>query len=218
MRVAVLIPAYNVANDLHSLLKSLSRYPMNTIVVDDGSADGTSEVARRAGAIVLRQEKNQGKGKAHRRGFAYVLEKGYDAVLTMDGDGQHDPQSIPIFLNAIRDLDIVLGTREVSLKTMPLLRYGTNFTTSLTISLLTKRKIRDSQTGYRLIRREVLEKVILRTSNYQTESEILIQAARRGFSIGFVPIKAIYGREKSHINPFIDTLRAVVLFVKCLWR
>jgi glycosyltransferase involved in cell wall biosynthesis len=218
MRIAVLIPAYNVEEDLASLLKSLASYRLETIVVDDGSEDGTSDVASKAGAIVLRQEKNQGKGRAHRRGFAYILENGYDAVLTMDGDGQHDPEEIPLFLERIKEKDIVLGTRDVSLRTMPILRYGTNFTTSMTISILTNYKIRDSQTGYRLIRRKVLENVALKTSNYQTESEILIKAAQKGFSFGFVNIKTIYGGEKSHINPFLDTLRATILFVKSFWR
>ncbi|MCH7760135.1 glycosyltransferase family 2 protein [candidate division TA06 bacterium] len=218
MRVAVLIPAYNVAGDLSFLLDSLAPYGMETIVVDDGSGDGTSEVARKAGSIVLQQEKNQGKGRAQRRGFTYILEKGYDAVLTMDGDGQHDPGAIPLFLEKIKEKDLILGTRDVSLKTMPILRYGTNFTTSLAISLLSKQKIRDSQTGYRLIRREVLENVVLKTSNYQTESEILIEAARRGYTFGFVPIKTIYGKEKSHINPYLDSLRAIHLFLMSLWR
>ena len=97
---------------------------------------------------------------------------------------------------------------------MPFIRLATNVVTSLIVSILSRQKITDSQTGYRLIKRKVLEKVDLVTSNYETESEILIKAGRKGFKVSEVPIRTIYGGESSSINRFTDTLRFIKLVIR----
>ncbi len=220
MKVGALIPTFNGETQLPRLLRSVTSIPKQDIlVVDDGSEDRTSEVARSEGVSVLRHDLNLGKGAAHRAGFAYFLARDYDAVITLDGDGQHDPGEIPLFLDKalLGRASIVVGTREMSLSEMPLIRYLTNKITSLVVSLLAHTRIRDSQSGFRLIRAEVLKQVPLTTTKYDTESEILIKAGRRGYNIDSVATKTIYRKETSYINPIIDTVRFIRLAVRSLW-
>lgn len=220
MKVGLLIPAFNEEKGLAGLLRSVGSVPRQDIlVVDDGSEDRTSEVARSEGVGVLRHEINLGKGAAHRSGFTYFLDRGYDAVITLDGDGQHDPDEIPRLLEKalLGEASIVVGTRKMSLSQMPLARYLTNKTTSLVVSLLAHTRIWDSQSGFRLIRAEVLRQVSLTTTKYDTESEILIKAGRRGYGIDAVAAKTIYRKETSYINPVIDTVRFIRLAVRSLW-
>jgi len=218
MRVAILIPAYNEEKKIRDTIRSLDWLKKDIIVVDDGSKDKTFDIAKEEGVTALRHKRNYGKGKAHRTGFAYVLQNNYDYVITMDADGQHNPNEIPDFINAVQkgNGDIIIGTRKPSIKNMPPIRLMINLLTSLVVSLQCKNRVRDSQSGYRIIKREILERVPLKTNNFQTESEILINAGRRGYKIGAIPIKIIYrGDERSKVNPVIDTIR----FIKvALWR
>ena len=193
------------------------------VVINDGSMDGTSAAAEAAGAHVLEHEVNLGKGAALKTGFEYAVEKEYDAVITMDGDGQHDPSAIPDFIDAVEkcDADIIVGTRMHAVGEMPRLRIWTNRTTSRIVSLLSGQKILDSQSGYRNIKVKVLRDVVKSfvTSKYDTESELLIRAARRGYRIGAIAIESIYTGCVSHINPVIDTLRFLRLAGRSLfWR
>lgn len=216
MKIYVLIPALNESKTIGQLVHQLLAHAQRVIVVDDGSTDDTPERAEDAGAIVIRHGKNRGKGAALRTGFGYAVKTDCDGVITMDGDGQHDWKEVPLFVNKAEssDADIVLGTRMGCIKGMPLIRLLTNIVTSLIVSVLSRQKITDSQTGYRLIRREVLQNVELLTANYETESEILIKASRKGYKITEIPIKTIYGQESSNINRLTDTFRFIVLVLK----
>jgi len=188
----------------------------DVIVVDDGSKDNTAQIAQDAGAIVLKHEINKGKGAALRTGFQYAIEHGYDAAVTMDSDGQHDPSDIHGFLTAIEKIGsgIIIGSRMNDISTMPAIRKCTNKLTSFASSLLAHQKIEDSQSGFRMITSDVLRTVKLETDRFETESEILIKASKAGFRITSVPIKTIYGEEKSKIRPIHDTYR----FLKLLFR
>jgi glycosyltransferase involved in cell wall biosynthesis len=219
MSVAIIIPAYNEERNIQELLGLLGEYPKNDIVVvDDGSSDGTGNLVEHFGATLLRHGTNKGKGMAHRTGFTYAVEKGYDGVITLDADGQHAPGEIGLFLKKRDEADILVGTRDMSLANMPLLRYLTNKVTSLTVSLIASQRVFDSQSGFRYISSEVLKRIPLRTTRFQTESEILIKAGRMGFKIGVVPISTIYREEKSYINPFIDTGRFIGLAARSLFE
>lgn len=219
LEYAVLIPAYNEEKNLPHLLSRIPCERKDIVVVDDGSHDSTAAVAAKCGVAVLRQEKNLGKGAAQRRGFEYLKDEPYDAVITIDADGQHDPALIPQFLKRARDgdYDIVIGTRMLEPTTsMPLIRLLTNLTTSLVVSLMSGQRIRDSQSGYRYLSARVIRGIPLTTSRYQTESEVLIKAGRQGYRIGETPISTIYSGQKSNINKFTDTLRFIGLCIKCL--
>jgi len=219
MKTCVITPTYNEAKSIAELVRQICEQNLQPLVIDDGSDDNTAQIAKENGAIVLRNEQNQGKGASLIRGFHYALEQNFDAVITMDGDGQHLVSDIPYFMRlaAYSDGDIFIGNRMNRPKSMPWLRLGTNKFMSWLISLIAKQKIPDTQCGFRLIKKDVLEKVNLKTSKYETESEILIQAARLGFKIESVPIKTVYGSEKSRINPIVDTARFIRFILKQIW-
>ncbi|MBU1726443.1 MAG: glycosyltransferase family 2 protein [Candidatus Omnitrophica bacterium] len=216
MKTCVIIPTYNESLAISNVIREVQKHGLDIVVIDDGSTDNTVEVAIKTGAVVLRNEINQGKGASLVRGFDYALSKGYDAVITMDGDGQHSPREIAGFLKAAAGsgAGIYIGNRMGMTKGMPWLRILTNQFMSWLISLAAKQKIPDTQCGYRLIKKPVLEKVRLETSKYETESEILIKTSRLGFKIESVGIETIYSGEKSQINPFIDTLRFIKFIAK----
>jgi len=216
MKVCVVIPAFNESKEIAGLVKGIKESLPDILVVDDGSVDSTSQIAASAGAVVLKNPANEGKGVCLRKGFKYALENNFDAVITMDGDGQHLPEDLPVFLRLGEDpdSDIVAGNRMRKTQNMPFIRVITNRFMSWMISILSKQKIPDTQCGYRLIKRHVLEKIELVTSNFEIETEILIKASRMGFKIESVPIKTVYRGEKSQINPFLDTLRFIKFIIK----
>jgi glycosyltransferase involved in cell wall biosynthesis len=220
MRTCVIIPALNESREIASLLQQIGKFIPDILVIDDGSTDQTTRIAKESGAQVLRNERNQGKGACLVKGYAYALEKGFDAVISMDGDGQHSAEDLPVFLKAAEDSKdaLIIGNRMSNSRNMPFVRMLTNRLMSLLLSLVTKQNIPDTQCGFRLVKKELLEKVNLVTSKYEMESEILIKASRRGFKIRSVPIKTIYGNEKSQINPFVDTFRFMRLLARDLLR
>jgi glycosyltransferase involved in cell wall biosynthesis len=225
MKTLVIIPCKNLEHEVGDVVRGVLALGLglDVVVIDDGSTDATAAAAERAGARVLVHEVNLGKGAALKTGFEYAVEAGYDAVITMDGDGQHDPAAIPDFLDAVEkcDADVIVGTRMHAVGEMPPLRIWTNRTTSRIVSFLAGQQIPDSQSGYRLIKARVLKDVVTSfvTTRYDTESELLIRAARRGYSTAAVAIKSIYTGAVSHINPFVDTLRFVRLVARSMfWR
>lgn len=220
MRVCVLIPSYNEAKTIGHLVRELKNKGLDILVVDDGSKDDTGRIARKEGAVVITYNENMGKGLALREGFRFVLNNGYDAVLTMDGDGQHSPEAVPYFLEQLTrtNSQIVVGNRMMEAKGMPPVRWLTNKLMSLCISSICGQKIPDTQCGYRLIKREVLEKIKLYTSKYEIESEILIEASQFKFIIDSIPIRTIYKGEPSQIDPIVDTLRFIRFIFKRFLR
>lgn len=216
MRTLTLIPCYNEEPRIAKVVRACLRQTDAVLVVDDGSADDTAAVARKAGALAIRYEPNRGKGVALNVGYAYAVRKGYDAVVTLDGDGQHDPAEIPRFIEAAQpdDVHIVLGCRMMDVRDMPRIRRFTNRATSRFVSWMAGQEIVDSQTGFRLIKREVLEAVRCTSRNYDAESEILIKACRRGFRVVEVPVATIYNGGRSSIRPVMETLRFARLMLR----
>lgn len=219
MKICVVIPTYNEAKAIAGVIREIRQHALDVVVIDDGSWDNTSEIARETGAIVLRNENNEGKGASLVKGFHHALNSGFDAVITMDGDGQHLPEEIPYFIRlaTYSNSGIFIGNRMFKIKSMPISRVITNKFMSWLISSLAGQNIPDTQCGFRLIKRGTLEKIKLKTSKYETESEIIIQASRLGFKIESVPIKTIYNGEKSQINPVTDTLRFIKFILRELW-
>lgn len=221
--ILVIIPAYNEERRLGELLTNLSKIVSlkNILVVDDGSRDDTAIIAENFGCKLIRQHPNKGKGVALKAGFDFAVVNGYDAVITMDADGQHDPNEIPKFTSYYKrnNTDLIIGTRQHKLSEMPFLRFWVNKLTSFVASLLSGVKIHDSQSGYRLIRKNLIETIDLKTERFQMETEIIIKAARLRLSIAEIPIKTIYfDKFKSHINPLTDTIRFIRLTLRLLWH
>jgi glycosyltransferase involved in cell wall biosynthesis len=175
---------------------------LNVLVVDDGSKDDTAAKAESAGAVVLRQVPNQGKGAALRAGFRWAIDNNQSAVITLDADGQHDPTEIPSFLAAhnTNRTDLIIGERDFS--HMPFVRQLSNAIGRRVFSWAMGRPIPDNQSGYRLISRRLMEALLQSPEQgFEFEMEMIAVAVERGFSIGGVPIRTIYAGEKSHIRP-----------------
>ena len=218
MKVGIVIPAYNVADRLADvLLESCKHVSLKHIyVVDDGSTDSTAKVAVHAGVVLCQHQTNRGKGEALKSGFRMALRDDLDGIMTLDGDGQHDPDFIPEFISTMEKTqsDFVLGRRKFQIGNMPMDRIFSNWASSLIVSLVTGKRIQDSQCGYRLIRRSVLESVPLFSSFYETETELLIKAMRGGYTVSFCPISTHYIRTPSSIRRFTDSRR----FCQLIWR
>lgn len=199
--ILALIPAYNEAKKIGPVVE-LTRQYLPVLVVDDGSKDDTHAVAAQAGAQVVRHPKNQGKGAALKTGYRWALDNGFDAVVMLDADGQHDPTEIPLFLeaHAQRGGDLIIGARNY-LK-MPIIRCITNHIGRWTFSWAMGQSIPDNQSGYRLLSRELMGKLLeSREEGFHFEVEMIMTCVKHGLRLDWVPIQTIYLDESSHINP-----------------
>jgi Glycosyl transferase family 2. len=197
------------------VLDGCKRLGFDVLVVNDGSGGEVNETCEGIGVYWLDLGGNFGKGYALREGFRWGLERGYRLFITLDGDGQHDPKYIPEFLKLSDKFDIIIGSRRKDINSMDIHRKLSNRITSSFISIMTGRRVEDSQSGYRLIKAEVLERVKLRRKRYDTESELLVKAIWLGFNVGFVPIEVIKS-EKSFIKPIRDVLLALSLALELI--
>jgi glycosyltransferase involved in cell wall biosynthesis len=209
------IPFFNEKDFLLDVVTETLKYVDAVIAVDDGSIDGSAElVAEIKNVHLISLKKNFGKGYALQIGFVEAINKNYDSIVTLDADKQHDSILIPEFLLQLNSYDVVIGNRLNDLSEMPIQRIFSNKITSYLMSIKTGYKILDSQCGYRAYRNNVIRKVKTVSYGYEAESEMIIYAARNGFSIGFVEIPTIYGFEKSKMNP----LSAISGFIKILFK
>jgi glycosyltransferase involved in cell wall biosynthesis len=213
MRIAALVPAYQAApwiGDVIARLRALDPAP-HVLVVDDGSRDATPTIARLAGAEVRSFAGNRGKGAALVEGFRALSE--FDAVITLDADGQHPPECVPEFVRAAAEgADVVLGVRVRSAE-MPASRRFANAFSSGWSSALAGRRVSDSQCGYRLFRRSVLSRTPLGRGRYEVETEMAVRAARLGFRFAEVAVPTVYGGE-SHLRLTRDVPRIVLTLAR----
>jgi glycosyltransferase involved in cell wall biosynthesis len=212
--IVALIPAYNEADAIASVVQAVLVY-LPVIVVDDGSVDGTAQLAEGAGAVVLRQVPNQGKGAAMRKGFDYAIGHGYEAIITLDADRQHDPSEIPAFIAAFRDhqAHLVIGARQYS--QMPLHRRLSNTIGRALLSWALGQYLPDNQSGYRLIQRDLAQAMLSsQERGFEFEVEMLARCLNMGLKLEWVPIRTIYAGEKSHISP----VKHILNFFRITWK
>lgn len=214
--LCVLIPSYNEARTIGGIVKGLKEKGLTVYVVDDGSADETAEIAERAGAVVVKHDVNKGKGASIQEGLRHIAKRAFDAVILMDADGQHRVEDIGSFIRKADEsgADMVIGNRMSDVSSMPFVRIQTNTFMSNLISKMSGQHIPDTQCGFRYIKKSILEKIKLGSSNFEIESEMILKAARAGFRIGSVPIETVYQDEKSRINPLIDTARFIIFVIR----
>jgi glycosyltransferase involved in cell wall biosynthesis len=199
--ILAVIPAYNEAAHITQVVQQVRRF-LPVLVVDDGSGDATARLAAEAGADVLRQIPNQGKGAALRAGFRKALSLGAPAAITLDGDGQHDPAEIPAFLAAYarRAPDLIIGARSFS--AMPLSRRFANTTGRWLFSWALGRPIPDNQSGYRMVSRRLMETTLGSIERgFEFEVEMIAACIKSGYPLDWVPIRTIYTGAASHIHP-----------------
>lgn len=214
-KICVVIPVYNEVEYLDELLPKLTPYASKIICVDDGSTDGSKELIEPNSDITLISNgKNRGKGYALKVGLLKSLEFDCDAVITMDADMQHLPDQIPEFVEALKTFDLVIGNRLHTLKGMPLQRIASNKLTSWMLSRKIKVKIIDSQSGYRAFRKDIIKQILPFETGFEAETEMLINAAINGNSIGFINIPTIYNNNTSKMR----SLQAIFGFLKVILR
>jgi glycosyltransferase involved in cell wall biosynthesis len=218
-RVLAVIPAHNEAPRIAAVVRGTAAH-IPVLVVDDGSSDDTARAAREAGADVVEIRPNGGKGAAMRAGFHRALGAGYDGVITLDGDGQHDPAEIPTFLEAFAQAagladtrkapagsgapaprpDLVVGRRDFS--RMPPVRRLANTIGGRAFSWSVGTHVPDNQSGYRLVGRRLMEASLGSTEHgFELEVEMLATCIALGWPVAWVPIRTIYTGGPSHIRP-----------------
>ena len=199
--IVALIPAYNAAPFVRRVIERAATH-VPVLAVNDGSTDSTLAELRASGATVIDQQPNQGKGAALQRGFRAALDQGADAVIQLDADGQHDPDEIPLFARCFLETraDLIIGERDYS--QMPLVRRTSNTIGRKAFSWAVGRYVPDNQSGYRLLSRRLMEAVLgSGERGYEFEMDMIVLCAKRGWRIEGVPIRTIYGEEKSNIKP-----------------
>lgn len=214
----ILIPAFNASQTIEELIKQLFELeikPDQIIVINDGSSDETSTIARELKVNVVDLPINRGKGASLLKGYEYFLHNSnVDYLICIDADLQHPVNLIPDFLKS--DSQMVIGNRKKSMKTMPFHRIISNVITSKILSWVTGQKILDSQCGYRKMHRDVIFKLELNEKGFQLESEMIVEVAKMGVQIDFVNIPTIYNQAGSSISNVKDTLRFIRYILKVI--
>ena len=223
MKIAAIIAAHDEADHIGPVLEALKPFGLHrTLVVDDGSTDDTKAVATAAGAEVLRLESvhGGGKGQAMRAGIAHLRPDDFDFYLFLDADGQHDPRDLHLFLNHLSvhpDADFLIGSRFQDRAKIPAKRWRTNALGTWTLGRIAGVTWEDSQSGFRLIRKKVLDRLQLRASGFAIEMEIAMKAADWKLRWAHIPIQAIYrpGPHRSHFRGVLDTWLIAWESLKC---
>ncbi|MDC0450801.1 glycosyltransferase family 2 protein [Nitrosopumilus sp.] len=203
MKIAC-IPAYNEESDIESLVKSSQNYVDTVIVCDDASTDNTAFMAKKAGAVVISHKTNKGYGAAIISLFNYARENNADVMVTLDGDGQHDPDQIPLLLNTItqHNVDVVIGSRFLNSNTespgyrktgIKIITSAANYGTDL--------KVSDSQSGFRVYSKNAINEIHPTENGMSVSTEILLKISNKKLSLAEIPITVSYDGDTSEHNP-----------------
>jgi glycosyltransferase involved in cell wall biosynthesis len=197
-RIVVVVPAYNEAAKIADVLRGIPSYirsiPVWTVVVDDGSADGTGEIAGSCGVYVVRHLINLGVGAATQTGLRAAQMLNADVIVTMDADGQHDPAEIEHLVCSLMDYsyDVVIGSRLLNPNGMPVPRIAANLLLNAITFVVYRKIVSDSQSGFKVFSRKAVDQLDLRCSGYEVCSEIIGQIYRKNFSYKSMPVRAVY--------------------------
>jgi glycosyltransferase involved in cell wall biosynthesis len=207
--IIAVIPCLNEELFIAGIVSGALPHVDRVLVIDDGSTDATSSVAQKAGAEVIRHVERRGAGAATRSGFEEAIKFGADIVVTLDGDGQHNPAEIPLLLRPILDgeADLVIGSRFIEHETnVPFYRkFGIDIITWM-YNLGSKVKVTDAQSGFRAHSRKLLESVAVTHDDFSFSVEVLVKARNKGFHIQEVPVSCLYHDQGSTSNPILHGL------------
>ncbi len=214
MTITAILPAFNEEISIGSVVLHTRQHADHVIVIDDGSTDRTAEVAQLAGAKVIRHISNMGKGVALKTGFEYVRQNGAEVVVTMDSDGQHDPEEISKLVTPILkgEADMVNGSRYLNGngKSTPFYRrIGQNILDTVT-NINSGLTVTDTQSGFRAFSRNTFSTFKFRSNGLAIESEMLMDAANAGFKVKEVEIGVRYDVDGSSEHPLSHGIRVLV--------
>jgi len=199
--VLIILPTYNEKENIGLIIPEIRKYLPDThiLVIDDNSPDGTSEVAKQiakemGNIFIIDRPKKEGLGKAYICGFKWALSHSYEYIFEMDADFSHDPKYLPLFLSAIKEYDVVIGSRYingVNVVNWPLTRLLLSYSGNLVARIITGTPVRDCTAGYKCFKRKVLESINLDkidSSGYSFQVEVNFLAWKKGFKIKEIPI------------------------------
>lgn len=219
LKVVVGIPAFNEEGTIAKVIVRSQRYANKVLVVDDGSSDDTGLIAKSLGATVVRHEKNLGKGAGLRDCFEWAKGNGADVLVTLDGDGQHDPSKIPLLVDALEmgDADVVIASRTARPSDMSRHRWAGARMLDLATQVKIGNRFVDSQSGFRAYSRRAIDNLVVAEFGMGVDSELIMKANRAGMRIVEVPVAAAYsGLDSSTHNPLMhafDVLFSVLKFI-----
>jgi glycosyltransferase involved in cell wall biosynthesis len=217
--IVACIPALNEEKNIGAVIVRTKRYVDSVIVCDDGSSDLTAEIAEGLGATVIRHNRNSGYGAALRSLFSRALDTEAEFIVTLDGDGQHNPAAIPRLLNAFsgEDVDIVVGSRFIEggrSEAPPWRERGIKVITELITN--GDMRVTDAQSGFRAYRRGVLELITLTEDGMGASTEMLLKAQNMNLKIAEVPINIVYPQNSSSHNPVLHGFDVILATFKHL--
>ena len=214
--IVALIPAYNEERTIAKIVLKTKKYVDKVIVCDDGSTDMTGEIARALGAEVIRHERNMGKGVALRTGLEYAKKLDPDIVVVLDADGQHNPDEIPKLIEPLLrgETDIVIGSRFLTPNEIPLYRrIGNRILTSL-VNLKAGSRLTDTQSGFRAFNRRALEEIKVTEKGMSVESQMIIDAIKKGLRASEIPITVSYKEARHKRSPLLHFMEIVSLILR----
>jgi len=216
LKCCVLIPTYNNEKTLERVILGVLNYTNNIIIINDGSTDSTKHILKKFDELEqIHFPKNKGKGSALRAGFKKATKDGFDFAITIDSDGQHYPNDIPVFIDEIlKDKNsLLIGSRNMTQDTVPKgSSFGNKFS-NFWFWAETGVKLTDTQSGYRLYPLHIIKNIRFRTTKFEFEIENIVKASWKGVTIKNVPVKVLYDPDErvTHFRPYKDFARITVL-------
>lgn len=213
--VTAVIPFYNPESIFKKVIEDTLPLVDYLVLVDDGSTQDVDHfIVSNAKVYLIQLENNSGKGAALKKGFSKAIELGSKYIITLDSDYQHEPTYIPNFIEALKTSGFVIGKRNFSFSQMPFMRVLSNTITSKVLSIKTKQKIFDSQSGFRGFDASIIPSILPKTNGFEAESEMILRAANKGIPISFIDISTKYDNQKSSIK----ALKTIINFLKVIMK
>ncbi|CAN5300513.1 DUF2062 domain-containing protein [soil metagenome] len=220
-KCCILIPTYNNARSLASVLQNVQLYSKNIFIINDGSTDETANILKKFSHLKIHTfPQNRGKGAALNYGFQMAEYHGYDYAITIDSDGQHYPDDLEVFLTELENRDkeekelLLVGDRNMGRDGIPGKSSMGNKFSNFWFLVVTGIQLKDTQSGYRLYPLKIVNPIKLYTNKFEYEIEIIVKAAWRNVDVRNIPVKVLYEENRvTHFRPFWDITRIVILYM-----